>query len=152
VVEPLGSHSIVDVQVGDTILKVQEGARYAHDIGDRVELRFRTEGCTSSGEQGGGWCLKKRHHPEAGGGEDQDASDDKGGDGKVPLGPLIAKVATVKADGSPFLVPVWYEWDGEACYLVIRQRANWLKNIKHEPRVTVLLHNDRPLTRKSSSR
>ncbi len=44
VVEPLGSHSIVDVQVGDTILKVQEGARYPHDIGDRVELRFRTEG------------------------------------------------------------------------------------------------------------
>ena len=44
VVEPLGSHSIVDVQVGDTILKVQEGARYSHDIGDRVELRFRTEG------------------------------------------------------------------------------------------------------------
>jgi len=63
---------------------------------------------------------------------------------KFLSGPLIAKVATVRADGSPFLVPVWYEWDGGACYLVIRQRANWLKNIKHEPRVTVLLHNDRP--------
>ncbi len=44
VVEPLGSHSIVDVQVGDTILKVQEGPRYPHEIGDRVELRFRPEG------------------------------------------------------------------------------------------------------------
>ena len=44
VVEPLGSHSIVDVKLGDTIFKVQEGARYPHDVGDEVELRFRAEG------------------------------------------------------------------------------------------------------------
>lgn len=63
---------------------------------------------------------------------------------KFLSGPHIAKVATVRADGSPSLVPVWYEWDGQACYLVIRQKANWVRNIKHEPRVTVLLHNDNP--------
>ena len=63
---------------------------------------------------------------------------------KFLSGPLIAKVATVRADGSPSLVPVWFEWDGKACYLVIRQKADWVKNIKREPRVTVLLHNDNP--------
>jgi PPOX class probable F420-dependent enzyme len=63
---------------------------------------------------------------------------------KFLSGPLIAKVATIRADGSPFLVPVWYEWDGKVCYLVIRQKANWVKNIRREPRVTVLLHNDSP--------
>lgn len=44
IVEPLGSHSIVDVKVGETIVKVQEGARYPHGIGDEVDLRFRPEG------------------------------------------------------------------------------------------------------------
>jgi multiple sugar transport system ATP-binding protein len=44
VVEPLGSHSIVDVKLGDTIVKVQEGARYPREIGDEVDLRFREEG------------------------------------------------------------------------------------------------------------
>ena len=44
IVEPLGSHSIVDVKLGETIVKVQEGARYPHDIGDEVDLRFRPEG------------------------------------------------------------------------------------------------------------
>jgi ABC-type sugar transport system ATPase subunit len=43
-VEPLGSHSIVDVKLGDTIVKVQEGARYPREIGDEVDLRFREEG------------------------------------------------------------------------------------------------------------
>lgn len=44
VVEPLGSHSIVDVKLGETLVKVQESARYPHQIGDEVDLRFRTEG------------------------------------------------------------------------------------------------------------
>src|SRR5437899_7082433 len=42
------------------------------------------EGCTSSGEQAGRLCFEGDNQVGAGGGED--ASDDKGGDGKVPLG------------------------------------------------------------------
>ena len=56
----------------------------------------------------------------------------------------IAKVATVKKDGAPFVVPVWYDWNGEYCYLVGRKRASWVRNISKDPRVTVLIDGQNP--------
>jgi PPOX class probable F420-dependent enzyme len=56
--------------------------------------------------------------------------------------PNIARVATVRKDGSPFVAPVWYDWDGESCYIVGRKRSSWVENIEHEPRVTVLIDRD----------
>ena len=29
-------------------------------------------------------------------------------------GPWLARVACLKPDGAPYVVPVWYHWDGEA--------------------------------------
>ncbi len=58
--------------------------------------------------------------------------------------PNIAKVATVKKDGAPFVVPVWYDWDGKNCYLVGRKRAGWVKNLSREARVTVLIDGANP--------
>ena len=57
-------------------------------------------------------------------------------------GAHIARIATTKVDGAPFAVPVWYEWDGKHCYVVGRKRSAWIKNIEHEPRVTVLIDTD----------
>lgn len=51
----------------------------------------------------------------------------------------LARIATVKKNGSPFVVPVWYYWDGTDCYIVARKKASWIKNIHHEQRVTVLI-------------
>ena len=51
----------------------------------------------------------------------------------------IAKVATIKKDGSPFVVPVWYDWDGKYCYVVGRKKSSWVKNIERDPRVTILI-------------
>ena len=59
-------------------------------------------------------------------------------------GPNIAKVATVRKDGSPMVVPVWYYWDGKSCYIVGRKKSAWVKNIKREPRVTVLIDDAAP--------
>jgi PPOX class probable F420-dependent enzyme len=61
---------------------------------------------------------------------------------KFLAGPNIARVATVKKNGAPFVVPVWYEWDGKDCYIVGRESSSWIKNIEHEPRVTVLIDTD----------
>lgn len=56
----------------------------------------------------------------------------------------IARLATVKADGSPFVIPVWYDWDGRDFFVVGRKRSGWVENIRHEPRVTLLIDADEP--------
>jgi nitroimidazol reductase NimA-like FMN-containing flavoprotein (pyridoxamine 5'-phosphate oxidase superfamily) len=38
-------------------------------------------------------------------------------------GPVVARVGTVDPDGSPYITPVWQEWDGEAMWLVPRERT-----------------------------
>jgi PPOX class probable F420-dependent enzyme len=63
---------------------------------------------------------------------------------KFLKGPNIAKVATVRKDGSPSVVPVWYYWDGKNCYVVGRKKSAWVKDLKHERRVTVLIDDADP--------
>ena len=56
----------------------------------------------------------------------------------------LARIATVKKDGSPFVVPVWYEWDSKHCYVVAMTTASWVVNITREPRVAIVIDNDDP--------
>jgi PPOX class probable F420-dependent enzyme len=49
--------------------------------------------------------------------------------------PIVARLATIDADGYPAVVPVWIEWDGEAAWLVARAGAGYLGDIRREPRV-----------------
>jgi PPOX class probable F420-dependent enzyme len=61
-------------------------------------------------------------------------------------GPHLARIATVKPDGAPYVVPVWYEWDGKNLYVVGRKRSVWVEYIRREPRVAVLIdENTTPL-------
>ena len=41
--------------------------------------------------------------------------------------PIIARLATVKPDGSPYLVPVWEYWDGEAMFIIPRAKSKFVK-------------------------
>lgn len=54
-------------------------------------------------------------------------------------GNSVARLATLKPDGSPYVMPVWYHWDGEALYFVGRQRALWCQYIKADGRVSVVI-------------
>ena len=54
-------------------------------------------------------------------------------------GDLLARVACVKPDGAPYVVPVWYQWDGECVWLVGRERAAWCKYMANDPRVSVVI-------------
>lgn len=58
---------------------------------------------------------------------------------KFLAGRHLARVATVMNDGAPYLIPVWYDWDGEYCYIVGRKKADWVRYIRREPRVAVLI-------------
>src|SRR5579859_3191601 len=52
-------------------------------------------------------------------------------------GPIVARVATIDEDGIPYITPVWEEWDGQALWIVPRERSAWVKHIKHNPNVAV---------------
>lgn len=51
--------------------------------------------------------------------------------------PLIANLATVMADGSPQVTPVWVDTDGEALLLNTAKGRVKYDNIAREPRVAV---------------
>tara|TARA_Y100000590_G_scaffold422807_1_gene527932 strand:+ start:8955 stop:9401 length:447 start_codon:yes stop_codon:yes gene_type:complete len=56
--------------------------------------------------------------------------------------PIIARLATVKPDGSPYLVPVWEYWDGEAMFIIPRAKSKFVKYLIDEPRVAVSCADD----------
>jgi len=58
--------------------------------------------------------------------------------------PIIARLATVKPDGSPHVVPVWQHWDGKAMYIIPRARSSFVANIGYESRVCVSCADDGP--------
>jgi len=59
--------------------------------------------------------------------------------GEFLNGAHVAKLSVVRADGSPFVAPVYYQWDGTVFYIVGRKKASWAENIRREPRVTLLI-------------
>jgi PPOX class probable F420-dependent enzyme len=52
-------------------------------------------------------------------------------------GPVVARVATIDEEGMPYITPVWQEWDGEAIWIVPRERSTWVNHIQRNPNVAV---------------
>src|SRR4029434_3267994 len=48
--------------------------------------------------------------------------------------PWNAKVGCLTEDGSPYVVPAWYEWDGQDFWFVARARAAWATYLPRDPR------------------
>jgi hypothetical protein len=53
--------------------------------------------------------------------------------------PLLLKLACVRPDGWPYVVPLWYAWYERKLYVVGRERAVWVAYLRREPRVGVLI-------------
>jgi PPOX class probable F420-dependent enzyme len=55
-------------------------------------------------------------------------------------------LTTLRADGMPVSIPVWYEWDGATLRMFAHQASGKLKRINHDARATVLVvnHPDEP--------
>lgn len=60
--------------------------------------------------------------------------------------PLLARLATVRPDGAPYVVPLWFQWDEDdgSFWLVIREKARFVPNILKEPRVCLSIAADTP--------
>ena len=48
---------------------------------------------------------------------------------------LVGVVGTLREDGSPHVVPVWYRWDGESILIWTDDLRVWAKNLRRDPRV-----------------
>jgi PPOX class probable F420-dependent enzyme len=49
----------------------------------------------------------------------------------------IAKLATLQADGSPTIVPVWFEWDGQTAAVFTSRSSPKVARILARPRVAL---------------
>ena len=56
--------------------------------------------------------------------------------------PVVARLAVVKPDGTPYLVPVWQHWDGGSMYIIPRARSRFVEYVRKEPRVAVSCADD----------
>ncbi|MGB1882447.1 MAG: pyridoxamine 5'-phosphate oxidase family protein [Gammaproteobacteria bacterium] len=63
-------------------------------------------------------------------------------------GPWLARLACLKPDGAPLVVPVWYHWDGEAFWIVGRKKSEWAHYIAADQRVSLVVDEPDPPIRK----
>ncbi len=60
----------------------------------------------------------------------------------------LCRLACLREDGWPAVVPVWYEWDGQGFFLVPRQRSAWARDIQRDPRVSLCIDEEEPPNRR----
>ena len=51
--------------------------------------------------------------------------------------PVVGRLATVDPDGYPAIVPIWFEWDGVAAWIVARARSRYVDDIRRDARVAL---------------
>jgi PPOX class probable F420-dependent enzyme len=49
----------------------------------------------------------------------------------------VAWLSSVRRDGSPHLVPVWFHWDGEQVVAFSKPHAKKIDNLRQDPRVMI---------------
>lgn len=54
------------------------------------------------------------------------------------------KLATVRADGSPHVVPIWFDLDGETIVFNTGETVVKARNIRHDARVSLCADDERP--------
>ncbi len=50
---------------------------------------------------------------------------------------LIIWLGTVRPDGRPHMVPVWFDWDGETITIFSKPDNQKVRNLRHDPRVII---------------
>jgi hypothetical protein len=53
--------------------------------------------------------------------------------------PLICHLACHDAGGWPYVVPVWFEWDGAGFWIIPRARSAWAEYLRADPRVALAI-------------
>jgi hypothetical protein len=67
-------------------------------------------------------------------------------------GPWAARLACLRDDGSPHVVPVWYEWTGEAFLIAAWPGSLWAGYVAHHPAVALTVDEPWPPMRRVLAR
>ena len=59
-----------------------------------------------------------------------------------------ARLAYIRTDGTPHMVPLWYEWDGEVIWLAASPGASWRSYVARNSRVSVTMEEPWPPLRR----
>ena len=65
---------------------------------------------------------------------------------------LVASLSYLSDDGYPASVPLWYDWDGQAFWLVPSPAAEWAEHVRRNPRVSLSISESVPPLRRVLAR
>jgi len=65
---------------------------------------------------------------------------------------LVASLSYLSDDGYPASVPLWYDWDGVAFWLVPSPAAEWAGHVRRNPRVSLSISESTPPLRRVLAR
>jgi hypothetical protein len=54
----------------------------------------------------------------------------------------ISRLACLDDKGWPYVIPCWYEWDGDGFYVIPRERSAWAEFLKADPRCSIVIDED----------
>lgn len=60
----------------------------------------------------------------------------------------LCHLACLKDDSMPYVVPCWFDWNGEAFHLIPRQRSAWAAYLRQRPAVALAISEPMPPYRK----
>lgn len=60
-------------------------------------------------------------------------------------GTRTGKLATVRADGRPHVVPIWFVLDGDTLVFMTDTKSVKARNFRRDPRATICVDDERPL-------
>jgi DNA-binding IclR family transcriptional regulator len=67
-------------------------------------------------------------------------------------GPWTARLACLRPDGRPHVIPVWQEWDGQDFYVVAWQGSQWAEYLLQNPNVSLIIDEPWPPLRRVTCR
>ena len=60
----------------------------------------------------------------------------------------LCHLACLKDDDTPYVVPCWFDWNGEAFHIIPRQRSAWAGYLQRRPAVALAISEPTPPYRK----
>ena len=56
--------------------------------------------------------------------------------------PLVARLSVLDEQGYPYVIPVWYEHDGEAFWILAQEHVRWVPFVRRDPRCALSVAED----------
>jgi nitroimidazol reductase NimA-like FMN-containing flavoprotein (pyridoxamine 5'-phosphate oxidase superfamily) len=56
--------------------------------------------------------------------------------------PLVARLAVVTDQGDPYIVPIWFDWDGDGLLIAVREKARFVPWLRKRGRASISIAED----------